>query len=120
MPTSKNIEFANHSTETADLLCPRCGGYYLHHLGVRMYERSEDQPTVTIIETDGDSVSVRPRQPADGANPSNRRDGMVIKFECELCSSEDGVEDVIELIFAQHKGSTEVSWYFTPRRAAEV
>lgn len=47
-------------------------------------------------------------------NPSSRRDGLVISFTCEQCSRDDP-GDVIELTIAQHKGSTEIGWRFSPR-----
>lgn len=120
MPISPTIEFTNPNHDSVDLVCPRCGGFNLHHVGVRMYERSEDQPTVTLIETYGDRVKVTPRVSSDRANPSSRRHGMVVMFDCELCNSPEGEEDRIELRFAQHKGSTEVSWFFTHRDPKEL
>jgi hypothetical protein len=41
-------------------------------------------------------------------NPSTRRHGLIIDFECETCSA-----NPIQLRFAQHKGTTLVSWRYT-------
>lgn len=115
MQQTKHVNFADHSNEVADLICPRCGGFYLHHFGVTMYECGEDDPKVTVIDTVGAAVSINSKNPI--GNPSRRRHGMVIKFECEGCSSNDP-DDFIELGFAQHKGATEVAWRFSERKLA--
>lgn len=113
---SKSIEFADHSNDAADLLCPRCGGHYLHHTGVTMYECDKDDPNVTVIDTVGPTISINTKSPA--GNPSSRRHGMVIKFNCELCSS-SAPDDYIELAFGQHKGATKVLWRFSERTTPE-
>jgi hypothetical protein len=39
---------------------------------------------------------------------------MAIQFECEQCGG-GADDDWIELTIAQHKGSTEIGWRFTPK-----
>ena len=53
-----------------------------------------------------ESVDVDTRM--DG-NPSARRDGIRIRFECELCLG-DGVEGEHVLSIVQHKGNERVKW----------
>jgi hypothetical protein len=120
----------NHSKEirtydagdAADLLCPRCGADDLHHVGAIFYERGEDgadvlQLTQTLRRYGEDRATgmVTEIVPSDRArNPSSRRSGMAILFECEQCGGGTDA-DRIELTIAQHKGSTEVGWRFTPK-----
>lgn len=81
------------------LCCPGCGGNYLHHGAVAIYERDgEDGPT-TVVTSDLGSLAdvIRP-------NPSSRRDAVGILMECEMCGP------VGELCIVQHKGQTFVEW----------
>jgi hypothetical protein len=107
----------------ADLLCPRCGADNLHHMGVTFYERGEDEPNVLRIiqsllvygEDRATSTTTEIVSAARSGNPSGRRNGMAIEFQCEQCGG--GVDGKrIELTIAQHKGSTEIGWRFDPPR----
>jgi hypothetical protein len=81
---------------------------------VTLYERGEDAaelvkmvhfpPTLT--------TEVVASDPSD--NPSSRRHGLAVRFYCEQCGGEAD-DDVIELTIAQHKGSTEIGWRYTPK-----
>lgn len=77
-----------------DLLCPRCGADNLHHGAVNRYDRAEDGAEAPYNRAEG--------------NPSARRGGLTVDFECEGCG------DGIQLTLAQHKGSTEIGWRYTP------
>lgn len=90
--------------ENNELLCPACGGNYLHHTEVHVYSREEDAQKVlqTTITRDGVASGVVDSLVA--ANPSPRRDGLTIKFWCELCHSKP------VLMIAQHKGNTQMGW----------
>lgn len=90
---------ARHSV----LLCPRCGEETLHHGKVSVFDRPEDATVVTLTTVDAGVVAVHPRANGEG-NPSSRRDGVTIDFDCESCG------DGITLRLAQHKGSTLISW----------
>jgi hypothetical protein len=92
----------------AVLFCPACGQDYLHHAGATVYDRGEDaEQTIKTKVANGLVAShLIPSDKAD--NPSDRRDGIVISFWCELCHA-----NPIELRFAQHKGATLVSWRYT-------
>jgi len=88
------VEFIAGDNEV--LKCPSCGTDegYLHHHGVTVYDRHEDGP-VTVTTVNGGAA---------GENPSSRRDGIAIRFTCELCPAE------LELTIAQHKGRTYLVW----------
>ena len=89
------------------LLCPRCGGDNLHHLGVVVFDCSEDAKVLTRTEVNAGLVASH-LVPADpSGNPSSRRHGMVISFCCETCNARP-----IELRIAQHKGNTHVDWRY--------
>jgi hypothetical protein len=84
------------------LLCPYCNFDYLHHQEVTVFDRGEDSKSV--LETrcnDGKTVSSITQ---GERNPSCRRDGLSIRFDCEGC----GIP--AELTIAQHKGRTFVAW----------
>jgi hypothetical protein len=109
MQTSKLIELLDRGS-VMELACPRCGGEYLHHRGAVFFERGEDQALVVKIVVDrGTSTTTID---SGVGNPSSRRHGMFVKFECEECSTPG---DTLQLNIAQHKGATELSWTFSPR-----
>lgn len=90
-----NINYNN------SLKCPSCGGENLHHETVDVYFRKgEDSIDGVFVRCDSTSV-----KPITGeGNPSNRRDGLVIKFWCETC------DDKPQLAIIQHKGTTYGEW----------
>jgi hypothetical protein len=96
----------------SELRCPRCAGPNLHHLGVTVFDRAEDAPVVirTLVEGGKSKTDVVPN--GDSGNPSSRRDGLAILFSCEGCGGD--LADPIELMIAQHKGSTEIAWRYRP------
>ena len=92
------------------LACPNCspneatGDDFLHHFAVTIHRRSEeDAPTETINIEDPAPCYWRepgsPEIPVMG-NPSWRRDGIRIWFECELC------DQTSCMCIWQHKGQT--------------
>lgn len=85
----------------AELLCPSCGGNYLHHVRVEIFERAED-------DNHGIHVAVEDGKATIGTglagNPSARRHGLTIHFWCELCQAKP------VLTLAQHKGNTHVDF----------
>lgn len=89
------------------IACPRCGGQYLHHVGVTVFDRAEDaEASVTHIPVRHERVA---KVSAAAHNPSARRGGIVITMNCETCSDADGL---LELTIAQHKGSTLIGWQY--------
>ncbi|MBR9911512.1 MAG: hypothetical protein GYB33_14285 [Gammaproteobacteria bacterium] len=84
-----------------ELKCPSCGGIYLHHDKVEVFERSEDAETGVHAVVENNVVKTDNN--LDG-NPSRRRHGLKIHFWCEGCKA----KPVISL--SQHKGNTWVEF----------
>lgn len=94
------------------MCCPRCGSDGgLHHLSVEVYNRTEDAADVRCTVVSDESTTVCTKRNAVSCNPSLRRDGLAIRFWCELCSGAgaDNYGDLV-LTLAQHKGATLVRW----------
>jgi hypothetical protein len=86
------------------LLCPRCGGYLVHHDQIDVYDRDEDADDglhvkVVFAECNDSDLTVDKDL---SLNPSSRRDGMSIKFHCERCP------EPFWLHVSQHKGYTDI------------
>jgi hypothetical protein len=96
----------------SNLICPRCGSGDICHSGAVFYQRGEDAPSLVRIAVEGSNVGTSVIPSEKSGNPSSRRHGMTIQFDCEQCSSEG---DVLELNIAQHKGVTLLSWSYSPR-----
>lgn len=83
-----------------ELRCPGCGLTNLHQMQVDVFERDEDQGGIHVSVRRG-SAAVDQNL---AHNPSSRRQGLRIMFECEHC-----VEERF-LLISQHKGTTFVGW----------
>ena len=92
------------------LACPNCsseeadGGDYLHHFAMTIYRRSQEDESAAVQNID-DIAPCHQREPDDDSypntsNPSWRRDGIRIWFDCELCGQ------ISCLCISQHKGQT--------------
>lgn len=97
-----NIKFNNK----LKLKCPCCGEEYIRHTGVKVFSRKEDDEytSVTKVECDGE-INHRLLLSNLTNNPSKRREGLIIKFFCEICQS------TFSLAISQHKGNTFFEWY---------
>ena len=85
----------------AVLRCPQCTEAYLHHRAVDIFARSEDAQNGMHVHVEGDDVSLN----GDLAgNPSPRRQGLLLRFACELCEAETS------LAIVQDKGMTIMLW----------
>jgi transcription elongation factor Elf1 len=85
------------------LRCPRCGGDYLHQGRVEVFHRKvEDGPWRGITVDRGVPIA-----DCSAPNPSERRQGLLIYFECEFCDLESSD---LPLAIYQHKGRTFVEW----------
>jgi hypothetical protein len=113
-------------TETVDiasqkLQCPECGNSHMHQQRVDVYSRNGEDHDIGIHASvdynshnagggaGGESAEVCVDEDVgtgDG-NPSTRRDGIVIQFQCEHCH---GLEGYHELVISQHKGQEYVFW----------
>lgn len=87
------------------LNCPCSGEGNLHQGNVTIFMRREDGNTTTVIAQDGRSAQISDFPSADTCNPSPRRSGMLIEFECEQCP-----EAKLQLAIFQHKGHTFMEW----------
>lgn len=81
--------------------CPKCDGDYLHHNRVEIFNRHEDATTGLHVTVDQTQYSVDENI---AENPSSRRHGLHIQFECEECG------EVSKLVLYQHKGNSYMGW----------
>jgi len=77
--------------------CPFCGSDYLHHVRVDVYDREEDEEKGLHVTAWGEYVQTDTDL---SKNPSPRRNGVLIYFECEGCRK------TFPFTIAQHKGNT--------------
>lgn len=100
---SKQLKLQDNGPYSPEIIkCPDCGENYLHHVAVDFYARGEDDKTGVHTRAIDTGLTM-----VDGemsGNPSDRRGGMVIKFECEHCPG------FKPLHIFQHKGITFVEW----------
>lgn len=99
------IEGASVLHNSVDLTCPVCNYEYIHHGKIRVWDGGET--AVTRIDI-GKGV-IR------NTNPSSRRHGLRIAFECEGCGDEKSPHNM-ELCIAQHKGNTQMWWEVYDKR----
>lgn len=95
------------------LNCPDCGDNYLHHRGTTIFERSEDESLTTVIAQNGRTAQISDFPSDDTCNPSSRRNGLIIEFECEHCHYDrEGLNGLPlhRLAVIQHKGNTFMEW----------
>lgn len=98
MLPKKEIKLQNDN----DLECPACGGGNLHQCKVTTFWRNEDAELGRkVISSTADTIETKDMQ----SNPSPRRSGILIMFECETCYAEP------EMSIIQHKGSTYIGWH---------
>jgi hypothetical protein len=92
------------------LVCPFCGGDYLHHEIVSVFDRAEDDDCGQHLVVAGSYIHLDTDM---NHNPSPRRGGLSIGFVCEQCDGRPRLD-----IF-QHKGQTFVGWYSPDGAAVE-
>lgn len=85
------------------LLCPVCGDGYLHHRTTTDYAREHEDCDIGRITTVTKNAVITGHGTMEN-NPSTRRDGLLLSFECESGCN------VPCLCIAQHKGSTAIYW----------
>lgn len=81
----------------AEILCPSCGGKYLRHERIELFEREEDRGQGLHVSVAEGKALIDTNL---AGNPSERRHGLSIHFACELCPAKP------VLTIAQHKGTT--------------
>ena len=81
------------------LACPKCGREEVHPKVVKVWMRGEDEATPGMaIVSGGSMVPI-----SNEENPSPRREGVIIAFECEAGC-------LFGLRIWQHKGPTLIEW----------
>lgn len=83
------------------LTCPLCGGDYLHHEIVEIFEREEDREKGLHVVVENGQIKI---DDVLTGNPSHRRNGLKIRFFCEQCPAKP------TMIISQHKGQTAIGW----------
>jgi len=119
------VEFTNSSIKVTDdcLVCPSCDIDNLHQKTVEVYQCHEDHDGIcTVAELMETKITHIPRHYP--LNPSSRRNGLRIFFECEHCHNEHNGYDengdelfvetppLFELTIAQHKGNTHMQFVY--------
>ena len=94
----------------AALHCPNCGGENLHQTKIEVFDRGEDDYGAHIRTIAGEGQTKIDRDMT--MNPSARRNGLRIHFECESGMTESGKKSTCApvLNIYQHKGTTYVRW----------
>lgn len=108
----KNIHNTNNPLTLGEPLdCPWCGGEFLHQLRAIVFWRPrEDAETGIRVET-AERVLLFDQSADMAENPSSRRDGLIIEFECETCHHEEAYPAPwLRLVIEQHKGNTFMYW----------
>jgi hypothetical protein len=119
MPTT-TVDLEEHCQGAINLRCPRCRGYRLHHGRVTVFHRIEDDEMITQTVVTGPTATVEAVPNSRTTNPSSRRHGIEIEFQCELChwkKNSDLTNQRMFLRIAQHKGKTLLEWRFEGREA---
>jgi hypothetical protein len=84
--------------KNAPLVCPNCGDEHLYHQSVKVYCRDkEGGETGLMTEISAGATIITTSM--DG-NPSKRRDGIVINFNCETCDYKS------KILIAEKEGQT--------------
>lgn len=90
--SSRNVELMS-----AVLNCRHCGNPTLHANRIDVYNRKEDEETGQHVTISPDTLVAIDRDLT--GNPSPRREGMTMTFDCELCDYKT------KLHVFQHKGA---------------
>jgi len=91
------------------ICCPVCGSYYVHQLAVEVFTRAQEDAPSDILLTLNNVEAFEDQSPAEPVrtNPSERRQGLLIHFECEMC---DDLRRGWVLAIYQHKGVSFLEW----------
>lgn len=92
--------------DSSALVCPSCKHSSLHQKKVFVFWRDQEDSINGKFVSSSLEKSVTDTYCAGiHRNPSPRRDGMTIDFDCEICDAEP------RLKIYQHKGSTYIEWH---------
>lgn len=101
------VTVENLSTNLSQLMCPNCNEGYLHQGAIEVYDRAEDAERVRCTVVEGSNIFSQTILNRESNNPSTRRTGIVLHFDCEYCTDTD-----FKLRIAQHKGFTLMDWEY--------
>jgi len=90
--------------EDGNLYCP-CGSSYLHQTNIKVFQREEDAKDGFHVEIDMEEGVKIDNKVINWSNPSPRRQGIIIEFDCENCDA------FPQLLIYQHKGQTIIGWH---------
>ena len=107
MRTKVQVKLSEVYSGISSLECPCCHESYLHQSIVEVYNRREDDEQVRCTIVDSGNVHSQALPNSASNNPSSRRQGLIIHFECEHCGDTD-----LQLRIAQHKGYTFMDWEY--------
>src|SRR5262249_16047530 len=99
------IKFGGYDNN--ELLCPRCGGDYLHHERVTTFDRGEDAKNVDLTEI-GRGTIFRAVVPSEIANNPSAPQWRCHYFLCRFCGGWS------ELTISRHKGHSLCAWRECP------
>jgi hypothetical protein len=99
-----NVELEYIGRSESALKCPRCGSDYLHHYKIELFACPEDSEVDHLTVACGQTISDASFDNNGSRNPSARRHGLIIHFDCEECGGN------LELNLAQHKGHSQINW----------
>ena len=114
------VDLGEHCQGAISLCCPQCRGDRLHYGRVTVFHRIEDDEMITQTVVTGPTATVEAVPSSRTTNPSSRRDGIEIEFQCELCHREkksDLANQRMFLRIARHRGKTLLEWRFEGREA---
>jgi hypothetical protein len=114
------VDLGEHCQSAISLRCPHCRGDRLYHGRVTVFHRIEDDEMITQTVVTGPTATVEAVPNSRTTNPSARRDGIEIEFQCELCHREKNLDFANQRMFlriAQHNGRTLLEWRFEDREA---
>jgi hypothetical protein len=84
--------------KNSPLACPNCGDEYLHHQSIEVYCRDkQDAESGLMTEISGGVTTITRDMKG---NPSQRRDGIIITFDCETCDHKS------KILIVQQEGKT--------------
>ena len=82
--------------KAGEILCAHCGSEYVKHTYIDVFQRNGEDALTGLHTSIGDGESTACTDMT--LNPSKRRDGFFIDFDCEPCRG------VTRLRIVQHKG----------------
>ena len=91
------------------LICPGCNGEWIHQRNTTVFAREEGDDLTTVLTQNGTDGQIVKFPSGDTCNPSPRRQGIIVEFECENCHYDSPLPQ-FRLAIIQHKGNTYVEW----------